>query len=68
MDPSPGLRASLRMDPLFYYRGTCLRMDCPRDVACGAKYHLQEEDVDETDVDDVVVALVNMARRVSFAL
>lgn len=36
--------------------------------ACGAKYHLQEEDLDETDVDDVVVALVNMARRVSFAL
>lgn len=36
--------------------------------ACGAKYHLQEEDIDETDVDDVVVALVNMARRVSFAL
>lgn len=35
--------------------------------ACGAKYNLQEEDVDETDVDDVVVALVNIARRVSFA-
>lgn len=33
--------------------------------ACGAKYHLREEDIDETDVDDVVVALVNMARRVS---
>ncbi|KZV32380.1 sister-chromatid cohesion protein 3 [Dorcoceras hygrometricum] len=33
--------------------------------ACGAKYHLHEEDLDETDVDDVVVALVNMARRVS---
>ncbi|KAK6164775.1 hypothetical protein DH2020_001639 [Rehmannia glutinosa] len=31
--------------------------------ACGAKYRLQEEDIDETDVDDVVVALVNMARR-----
>ncbi|XP_073283758.1 sister-chromatid cohesion protein 3-like [Primulina huaijiensis] len=31
--------------------------------ACGAKYHLHEEDLDETDVDDVVVALVNMARR-----
>ncbi|KAL0419961.1 UNVERIFIED_CONTAM: Sister-chromatid cohesion protein 3 [Sesamum radiatum] len=31
--------------------------------ACGAKYRLHEEDVDETDVDDVVVALVNMARR-----
>ncbi|XP_051141640.1 sister-chromatid cohesion protein 3 [Andrographis paniculata] len=31
--------------------------------ACGAKYNLQEEDVDETDVDDVVVALVNIARR-----
>ncbi|KAL3644830.1 peptidyl-prolyl cis-trans isomerase precursor [Castilleja foliolosa] len=30
--------------------------------ACGAKYHLKEEDVDETDVDDVVVALVNLAR------
>lgn len=31
--------------------------------ACGAKYHLHEEDLDETDVDDVVVSLVNMARR-----
>ncbi|KAL6564273.1 peptidyl-prolyl cis-trans isomerase precursor [Orobanche minor] len=31
--------------------------------ACGAKYVLQEEDVDETDVDDVVVALVDMARK-----
>ncbi|KAL9168546.1 hypothetical protein ABFS82_04G022200 [Erythranthe guttata] len=31
--------------------------------ACGAKYFLQEEDIDMTDVDDVVVALVNMARR-----
>ncbi|KAK4407071.1 Sister-chromatid cohesion protein 3 [Sesamum angolense] len=31
--------------------------------ACGAKYRLHEEDIDETDVDDVVVALVNMARR-----
>ncbi|KAK4482229.1 hypothetical protein RD792_009375 [Penstemon davidsonii] len=31
--------------------------------ACGAKYHLQEESIDETDVDDVVVSLVNMARR-----
>ncbi|KAL7112780.1 hypothetical protein ACP275_04G023100 [Erythranthe tilingii] len=31
--------------------------------ACGAKYCLQEEDIDMTDVDDVVVALVNMARR-----
>lgn len=35
--------------------------------ACGAKYRIQEEDIDETDVDDVVVALVNMARRVSSA-
>lgn len=31
--------------------------------ACGAKYHLREELLDETDVDDVVVALVNLARR-----
>ncbi|XP_073063381.1 sister-chromatid cohesion protein 3-like [Primulina eburnea] len=31
--------------------------------ACGAKYHLHEEDLDETDVDDVVVSLVNMARK-----
>ena len=34
--------------------------------ACGAKYHLREELLDETDVDDVVVALVNLARKVSF--
>lgn len=33
--------------------------------ACGAKYRIQEEYLDETDVDDVVVALVNMARKVS---
>ncbi|EPS59370.1 hypothetical protein M569_15437, partial [Genlisea aurea] len=31
--------------------------------ACGAKYRLQEEDIDEANVDDVVVALVKMARR-----
>ncbi|KAG9157239.1 hypothetical protein Leryth_004904 [Lithospermum erythrorhizon] len=30
--------------------------------ACGAKYQIPEEVLDETDVDDVVVALVNMAR------
>lgn len=34
--------------------------------ACGAKHRILEEDVDGTDVDDVVVALVNMAKRVSF--
>lgn len=33
--------------------------------ACGAKYYLQGESLDEIDVDDVVVALVNLARRVS---
>ena len=33
--------------------------------ACGAKYHIREEFLDETDVDDVVVALVNLARNVS---
>ncbi|KAG2697238.1 hypothetical protein I3843_07G096600 [Carya illinoinensis] len=31
--------------------------------ACGAKYHIKGEYLDETDVDDVVVALVNLARR-----
>ncbi|KAH9730134.1 Sister-chromatid cohesion protein 3 [Citrus sinensis] len=31
--------------------------------ACGAKYYLQGESLDEIDVDDVVVALVNLARR-----
>ncbi|XP_010545064.1 PREDICTED: sister-chromatid cohesion protein 3 [Tarenaya hassleriana] len=30
--------------------------------ACGAKYYIKEELLDETDVDDVVVALVNLAR------
>ena len=35
--------------------------------ACGAKYSILEENIEETDVDDVVVALVNMAKRVSFA-
>lgn len=33
--------------------------------ACGAKYHIREEFLDETDVDDVVVALVNLAKKVS---
>lgn len=33
--------------------------------ACGAKYHIDEESLDQTNVDDVVVALVNMAKRVS---
>ncbi|KAL5709633.1 hypothetical protein ACHQM5_020298 [Ranunculus cassubicifolius] len=31
--------------------------------ACGAKYSLDEETLDETNVDDVVVALVDLARR-----
>ncbi|KDP21541.1 hypothetical protein JCGZ_22012 [Jatropha curcas] len=31
--------------------------------ACGAKFHIKEELLDETDVDDVVVALVNLARK-----
>ncbi|KAM7521536.1 hypothetical protein LguiA_011438 [Lonicera macranthoides] len=31
--------------------------------ACGAKYHIQGDFLDETDVDDVVVALVNLARK-----
>lgn len=36
--------------------------------ACGAKYHIREELLDETDVDDVVVALVNLARKVSLTI
>lgn len=48
--------SSLCVAILVYYHGQ----------ACGAKYCFQEEDIDEIDVDDVVVALVNMARRVSF--
>ncbi|KAE8699497.1 hypothetical protein F3Y22_tig00110577pilonHSYRG00032 [Hibiscus syriacus] len=35
--------------------------------ACGAKYYIKEEFLDETDVDDVVVALVNLARKVSYS-
>ncbi|EEF41668.1 sister-chromatid cohesion protein 3 isoform X2 [Ricinus communis] len=31
--------------------------------ACGAKFCIKEELLDETDVDDVVVALVNLARK-----
>ncbi|PHT68476.1 Sister-chromatid cohesion protein 3 [Capsicum chinense] len=31
--------------------------------ACGTKYHIEENFLDQTDVDDVVVALVNMAKR-----
>lgn len=33
--------------------------------ACGAKYQLKVDTLDETDVDDVVFALVNYARNVS---
>lgn len=33
--------------------------------ACGAKFYIRGDTLDETDVDDVVVALVNLARRVS---
>lgn len=40
-------------------------MMCTILQACGAKYHIQEDLLDETDVDDVVVALVNLARKVS---
>lgn len=35
--------------------------------ACGAKYYIRGESLDEIDVDDVVIALVNLARRVSFS-
>lgn len=34
--------------------------------ACGAKYRIQGELLDETNVDDVVVGLVNLAAQVSF--
>lgn len=33
--------------------------------ACGTKYQLKADKLDETNVDDVVVALVNYARKVS---
>lgn len=36
--------------------------------ACGAKYCIQGELLDETNVDDVVVALVNLAAQVSFVV
>ncbi|KAK4747258.1 hypothetical protein SAY87_026295 [Trapa incisa] len=32
-------------------------------AACGAKYYIKEENLDETDVDDVVVALVSLAKQ-----
>ncbi|KAL3531404.1 hypothetical protein ACH5RR_010726 [Cinchona calisaya] len=31
--------------------------------ACGAKYHVREDFLDNSDVDDVVVALVNLAKK-----
>lgn len=34
--------------------------------ACGAKHRIQGEFLDETNVDDVVVALVSLAAQVSF--
>ncbi|GJZ25219.1 sister-chromatid cohesion protein 3 [Tanacetum coccineum] len=36
--------------------------------ACGAKFSIQGEFLDETNTDDVVVALVNMAAQVSFVV
>lgn len=36
--------------------------------ACGAKYHIQGEFLDETNVDDVVVGLINLAAQVSFVV
>ena len=33
--------------------------------ACGAKYYIKGEFLDEVDVDDVVVALVDLAKGVS---
>jgi hypothetical protein len=36
--------------------------------ACGAKYSIKKELLDETDVDDVVVALVNLARNVCYTI
>lgn len=51
------VNSSLCIPSLFYFLGQ----------ACGAKHQLQEEDIDKTDVDDVVVDLVSMARKVSFA-
>ncbi|KAK4785211.1 hypothetical protein SAY86_001900 [Trapa natans] len=32
-------------------------------AACGAKYYIKEENLDETDVDDVMVALVSLAKQ-----
>lgn len=43
-------------------------MELINEQACGAKYQLNEDFLDETDVDDVVVALVNLARKVSFCM
>jgi len=40
--------------------------NCAFVQACGAKYRIKEELLDETDVDDVVVALVNLARNVCY--
>lgn len=34
--------------------------------ACGAKYHIDEELLDKTSVDDVVFELVSLAGEVSF--
>lgn len=35
--------------------------------ACGAKFHFSGDFVDEADIDDVVLALVKLARDVSFS-
>lgn len=35
---------------------------------CGAKYCIKGEFIDEVDVDDVVVALVDLARAVSYEI
>lgn len=42
--------------------------NCAIVQACGAKYRIKKELLDETDVDDVVVALVNLARNVCYTI
>lgn len=57
----------VRRNSTLNFTGSCTQLIKLAIVqACGANYRIQEEFLEETNVDDVVVALVNLAAQVSF--
>lgn len=61
---APGL--DRRSDTLLFIDSSMQLIKLAIVQACGAKYRIQGELLDETNVDDVVVGLVNLAAQVSF--